>query len=155
MVGILSTHLKSITIALARILIQCYLNGIAITVGHSGTNLAIKPCFICLVAWVVGHVISSRSILITNAVFHDSLGIAHTLEEIPSVIAIAPCTATDIMVTITCELLIGKTICVTSEVGGCAAHRLIVKIMMTIHIFNDVISAILHLASCVSTAINV
>ena len=104
---------------------------------------------------MIAHIVVWRTVCIANAVLNDRLAATHALEEIPSVIAVVPCAATDIVVSCSGKLLVGKTICIAAEVGCASGHSLIVKVIMTIHIQDDVVSSLFHLAACIGTSVDV
>ena len=102
---------------------------------------------------MITHIIIRRTVCIANAVLNDRLAATHALEEIPAVIAIVPCAATDIVVTCSGELFVGKAICIAAEIGSGTGHGLVVKVIMTIHVQDDVVAAILHLASSICRSV--
>ena len=95
----------------------------------------------------MGHVVVRHAVLVADAVLDNGVGRADTLEEIPSVIGVVPRAATDIVVSCTGELLVGKAIGVTTEISGTAGHRLVVEVIVGVHIEDDIVSAFLHLTS--------
>ena len=69
------------------------------------------------------------------------------LEKIPSVITVVPGAATDIVVSCAGELFIREAIGVAAKISNITSHMFIVKIIMAIHVLNDVIPAYFHLAT--------
>ena len=59
------------------------------------------------------------------------------------------------MVSSSGELLVGETIGIASEVGSRAGHGLVVEIVVTVHIPDDVIATVLHLAARVCGTVDV
>ena len=103
----------------------------------------------------MGHVVVCRSVLVADAVLDDGIGIAHALEEVPSVVAVAPCAAADIVVSGSGELLVCKTVGIATKISGTAAHRLVVEIIVGIAVENGVVATILHLDTRVATTIDI
>ena len=77
------------------------------------------------------------------------------MEEIPPVVAVVPRSATDIVIACSGELLVSKTICISTEVGCTAGHRLVVEIIVAVHILNRIVAALLHLTSGVRRTVDV
>ena len=156
MVGISAPHLKSVSITLTRILRQGDGDGVSVPIGHLRTYLGVKPRLIhTFRTGIVRHVVIRRSVLIADTVLDDGVCVAHTLEEIPTVVGVVPCPASDIVVSVSGELLIGKTVCVTAEISRTTGHRLIVEVIVRVHVLDDVVSAILHLASGVCRTVDI
>ena len=156
MVGISASHLKAVTVSLTRVFCQGDGNGLSVPIGHLCTNLAVKPTLIHTRGARVGtHVVVRTAVFKADTVFDDGIGCAYALEEIPSVVRVTPCTATDIVVSGAGELLIGKAVGIAAEVGGSTGHGLIIEIMVAIHIFDDVVTSVLHLTSGISRSVDV
>ena len=148
-IGVLTTHLESVTVALAGILGERDGDGVSVAVDELRADDGFEPVLIGLYARVGGHVIISRSVAETDGVLDHGIGRADPLEEIPSVIGVIPRAASYIMIAVAGELLVGKAVCVTPEISGGAGHRFIIEVIMAVHIADDVVSAAFHLASCV------
>ena len=156
MVRKLSAHLKAISVSLARVFLECDGDGITIAINDLRTYFGVKPCFVYPQRTrILAHVVVRRTVLVADTVLNDRIGSADTLEEIPSVVAVIPCAATDIVVSRSGELLIRKTIGIAAKVSRRAGHRLVVKIIVTVHILDDVVATILHLATGVSRTVYV
>ena len=154
MVRKLSAHLKAVSVSLARVFLERDGDGITIAINDLRTCFGVKPCFVYAQRTrILAHIVVRRTVLVADTVLNDRIGSADTLEEIPSVIAVIPCTATDIVVSRSGELLIRKTVGIASEVGGRTGHRLVVEIVMAVHILDDVVATILHLATGVSRTV--
>ena len=156
MVRITATHLEAVAVALTRILREGDGDGIAVAVGHLRAYLRAEPTLVhACGTGMVAHIVVGRAVLIADAVLDNGIRRAHTLEEIPTVIAVAPCPATDIVVTRSGELLVRKTVRIAAEVGLSARHGLVVEVMMAIHVLDDVVAAFLHLATGVGRAVDI
>ena len=66
---------------------------------------------------MVAHVIVGRTILVADTLFDDGLAGGYAVEEVPTVVGVVPCSATDIMVGGTAVLLVGKAVCIATEVA--------------------------------------
>ena len=66
---------------------------------------------------MIAHVVTCRTVRITDTALKNRLTCAHALEEIPAVIAVVPCATTDIGVALTFELLIGKTVRIAAKIA--------------------------------------
>ena len=119
MVRVSATHLKAVAVALTRVMIQGDGNGVAVTVNYLRTYFLIEP--ICFVhtqrTRVLRHIVVGTAVHEADTVLDDRVGRADALEEIPTVIGVVPCPAADIVVSVTGKLLVGKTVCVTAEIG--------------------------------------
>ena len=148
MVGVLSAHFESVTVALTREFVECDSDRLSVAVGHLSAYFRVKPRFVHACGTrILAHVIVCRTVLETDTILDHGLCVAHALEEIPAVVAVVPCPAAYVVVAVARELLVGKAVSVTAEVGGGAVHRLIVEVVVAVHVFDDVIAAFLHLAT--------
>ena len=91
--------------------------------------------------------------MVADAIFEDGLiSLRDTLEKVPSVIRIIPCAAANIMVAWAGKLLVSKAICITAKVCQFLAvfarsHLFVVKIIMRIYVFDEVMATLLHLTT--------
>ena len=104
----------------------------------------------------MGHVVVGHAVLVANTILDDGVGRAHTLEEIPPVIGVVPRAATDIVVSGTGKLLVGKAVGVASKIGNTACScSLVVEIIVGIAVKDSVVATTFHLDTRVATTIDI
>ena len=156
MVRKLSAHLKAVSVSLAGVLFQRNGYRISVAIDDLRTHFAVEPSLIDTQRTrMLAHVVIRRTVLVTDTMLDDGVGVADALEEIPAVIAVIPCAATDIVVSRSGELFVGKTVGIAAEISRRAGHGLVVKIIVRIDILDDVIAAVLHLTAGVGRAVYV
>ena len=104
-----------------------------------------------------GKIVGSRSVLIADAaVKYCRVTSIDALEEIPPVIAVAPSATADVVVwsgCIGCVLLVGKSVGIATEVGGCIGTCQVVEVIVTVAVANEVAASGLVLYARVAVSI--
>ena len=156
MIGIATAHLKAVSVSLARVFLERDSDGVTIAIHNLRTYFAVKPSLIDTQRTrVLAHVVVRCTVLVTDTMLDDGIGRADALEEIPSVVAVIPCAATDIVVSVSGELFVGKTVGIAAEISRRAGHGLVIEIIVRIDILDDVITAYFHLTTGVRGTVDV
>ena len=151
MVGITASHLEAVPVSLTRIFSQSDGDGLSVPIGHLRTHLAVEPGLVDTCRARVGtHIIVRTPVFETDTILNDGVRGADALEEIPTVVGVTPCAASDIVVSGAGELLVRKAIRVSSEVSGSTGHCLVVEVMVRIDILDDVVASYFHLTACIA-----